>query len=762
MIPTAPDHEKATRGIPSAEHPQSPLRGEHVHVDAFHPAQSQWPTEGENGHGLGVMEKLGLKSIRTIMLTTLAMAAAVSFLGFLWWIDRSNITWRKIVLHNWLPRSVTLCCVVIRFALTAQAAIATSILAALALERQRPLLHLSASLSVMRFVNTGPSSMVSMIFKDRSGIGHFPIWPTTILLACTTALSQFSSTILLSDFHGGHVIGTLQNTSTLSGYRTIVPSWSPQVDYWNIVPQSYPTFAEYSEAPNVEDGLDDTGLTLRTLFPIFSQSSRSLLRSFRGNATVIDSRVTCVRPQFADDRLTIQWTADASSGAANSYVSGAVTPERDVPRLVNSGGNNSATPFKCTFMPTDSQFDNTTPWVLSLCTLGRSAGGLLSELDPYHNTSMQYCFDDDGGWQIATSNGSCPTDRYAYTPPDLDSAIAFFDPPMLGSAYMVLNISRVSFGDFPSQNSSNWDFNDWVFDSTGPWTEAKLSDPPIQIQSTLCFDALQSFDLSVFVFSNANRTEPYVGYDSYTANFTTETVRSQLGTFTNETFDQRGILSLKTEPKDLRDQVSVFYPSTNLGEAPTPFVVGKVLPSSKTTSALFCPRCQPMFDTLDNFTTVVNPQQASTFRDILLNTSRPALAVQAHFTTLTRMAYYDNLPIFDYPGSQLSDFFTPASVPTTYSGFAIVMALIVLHLALVGSLIVMFVREAHSTRLANVWHTVAQLNSEETHAVLRGASLASDRQVKEWIEADGAVTRRVTLGNDSGRNGRVEISRTQA
>jgi hypothetical protein len=96
---------------------------------------------------------------------------------------------------------LTLCSVVIRFSIASQAVIATSMLAALAFSRHRPLLHLSASLSVMRFVNTGPSSMVPMLFKDPSGVGRFPVWVFAIILVCTTSLSQFSSTILLSDFH---------------------------------------------------------------------------------------------------------------------------------------------------------------------------------------------------------------------------------------------------------------------------------------------------------------------------------------------------------------------------------------------------------------------------------------------------------------------------------------------------------------------------------------------------------------------------------
>jgi hypothetical protein len=63
------------------------------------------------------------------------------------------------------------------------------------------------------------------------------------------------------------------------------------------------------------------------------------------------------------------------------------------------------------------------------------------------------------------------------------------------------------------------------------------------------------------------------------------------------------------------------------------------------------------------------------------------------------------------------------------------------------------------TRLENIWHTVAQLNSNETHAVLREATLASDGQVRKWLEGDGTVTRRVTLGSgSSGRSNRVEIS----
>jgi hypothetical protein len=531
--------------------------------------------ENRDHHDLGPYEKFGSKSVGLLAISTIFIFAAVSMLSFLWWVDHSNRAWKKIVLHNWLSRTETLCASVIRIAIAYQAALTTSMLAAIVLSQQRPLLHLSASLSVMRFVNTGPRSIVQLFGRDWRTLSH-KIWIIGLALTCTTAITQFGSTILISDLHGDLIVGIKEKTYTSSGYRTTIPSWSPQPNYWGIVPQLYPAFAEYSEPGIVQGGIDDTGLTLRSLLPISSEPSRELLHSFQGNATVMDSRVTCVRPSFGGGNLTIQWNSDTLTGQDNSFMSGVVAPAVTVPGLIRRAHDSEATPFKCTFMPTDFQFDDSILWILSICFLNKSAGGLLSELDPYHKTTMTYCFDSHNGWQLATDDGSCPTNRYDYPPDDLSSAVAFYSPPLMGSAYLVLNITRVSFAEFPQQHSSLWSFNDWAFDSNGSMVTAKLSNPGIQFDSTLCYNALNSFDLSITAFSESNRTEPYLGYDISTADFTTESVRSQFGTVSNETFEDRGILLLGSKPQDLQNQVRSFYPLQILGQAPTSFVVGRV------------------------------------------------------------------------------------------------------------------------------------------------------------------------------------------
>jgi hypothetical protein len=111
------------------------------------------------------------------------------------------------------------------------------------------------------------------------------------------------------------------------------------------------------------------------------------------------------------------------------------------------------------------------------------------------------------------------------------------------------------------------------------------------------------------------------------------------------------------------------------------------------------------------------------------------------------MAYCDNLPIFDYSGTQLVDSFTLASIPTVYRGFLTLVAALLIHFVLLG-VTVNFTKGVHSTRLDNVWHTIAQLNSEETRGILNQATLASDRDVRKWLNRE-MVTHRVRLGRSS-------------
>jgi hypothetical protein len=180
---------------------------------------------------------------------TINIIAAITMLCFLWFADPLNLTWRKIILHGWLPRAITLSSAVIRWSIASQAAIATSMIAASILERKGTSLYHAASLSLMRHSNRGPWGILYLFFDGMSMARCSRTLLMVFTLTCTSLFSQFTSTVLLQDLRDGVVVGLGDNFSIRSGYASVVPEWSPTQPYQQIIPRSYPTFAEYSEPP---------------------------------------------------------------------------------------------------------------------------------------------------------------------------------------------------------------------------------------------------------------------------------------------------------------------------------------------------------------------------------------------------------------------------------------------------------------------------------------------------------------------------------
>src|SRR5204863_8773397 len=118
-------------------------------------------------------------------------------------------------------------------------------------------------------------------------------------LVLTTTLSQLTSTALLSDLKSGLVTGNFDTTEVpyrlAQDYDAVTDTErtasTQQFSVGSRKPAFFPTFAEYSEHPSSADDFVDTGLTLRALFPLAAESSRSLVRNYTGPATVFDSRV---------------------------------------------------------------------------------------------------------------------------------------------------------------------------------------------------------------------------------------------------------------------------------------------------------------------------------------------------------------------------------------------------------------------------------------------------------------------------------------
>lgn len=106
------------------------------------------------------VERIGLYSIGALVAGSQAIVAFLCFICWLWWTDDKNETRRRIVLNGWCTRAVTLAALVIRSSITAHALVGTAMLTALALRCSQAKLPGPAALSLLRFSDSGLTSLL--------------------------------------------------------------------------------------------------------------------------------------------------------------------------------------------------------------------------------------------------------------------------------------------------------------------------------------------------------------------------------------------------------------------------------------------------------------------------------------------------------------------------------------------------------------------------------------------------------------------------
>ena len=280
-----PPHTPCESNVPPSPYPVY-LPGEQGFALLKEPLISHHPWLTQRAPN--AIRRVGLWGIFVILGGILLILATLFFIGFLWFSNDDNDMWRKIILAGWAPRSVTLASLVIRWACRWYA----------------PASH------------TAPRTTGSRVLL------------VATLLTLTTILSQFTSTALLSDVCRASVTSDPQSSESSFAVNAsmedpIYSSWTQNV-YTRSKPAFYPTSAEYSEEPFRSSNMYDTGLSLRAMIPIGDQNVRSALKTYSGFATVVDTRVVCVRPTFEID---FQFSMDPFL-----YVSGTVSTTQTGPK----------------------------------------------------------------------------------------------------------------------------------------------------------------------------------------------------------------------------------------------------------------------------------------------------------------------------------------------------------------------------------------------------------------------------------------------
>ncbi|KAK5637426.1 hypothetical protein RRF57_013138 [Xylaria bambusicola] len=255
---------------------------------------------------LPIKESLGLSGSLTVIGGSIVALGLLSFLMFLWFghggRESANATWvwRQIALRGWMTQSITLASLGLRFTISMQSAVCTSMLAALVLERKLTPKPNVAWFSIIRSTNDGPLKMVRMMLSSKTLVRSVEFW-LLFLLAVTTLGLQFASTILLSDIVDSAIVSDMDQTQMPdlfdpSGADLSVINW-----LFGAMKPVYGIFGEldvdYNVLPDAR-GLSQTGLVQRAFLPLDRPNDRVSTRYFKGNAIVMSSKTACMRPRI--------------------------------------------------------------------------------------------------------------------------------------------------------------------------------------------------------------------------------------------------------------------------------------------------------------------------------------------------------------------------------------------------------------------------------------------------------------------------------
>lgn len=670
---------------------------------------------------------------RWILLSTIPIVIAImSFLGFLWSGRHSNNPWHSIMVNQWIIRSVTISALCLRITTDLQAGVAAAMLASMSLETPFIRLYDAAQVSTIRTGNGRPHNLLipffsSMHLKSRARGVVFVI--AALLLALTTALLQFTSTVLLSDIRLGSLPGFplkgplaydfvyRYSQEVAEASRSItVGGWSKYSLFytiplhaaytgWQMYP-SYQAFGEFSKPlPSTPEGVDDTGILLRAFLPFGDAKSRQTIRNYTGKAMVLDSRVSCQKPAFSN--LTFGMHSDSTPhygwlsgfiGPSTTNVSGLWAPvERSV--------------FGCGI----TSFDDIT----AICQLRHYAtegfgGGLLSQ---FNNLTSPEFFQSI--WLNSTFN-----------------VPSWYIRPWGGMSYLVIQ-SKYHMGPRGSTYFDDVPMNREVEpDQKSPWVNLWYKDDELNmgnISLSLCYATLDSATLDVELYSSQSRTEPTLRWDSSRNFYTTPDVHNQMGELQNSSAESRGILNMR--PK------ASWVPSPEDVRSATPFAAGVNYLRTANGSWLMSPLLNAtgfwQFQRLPSSLRVVDITVSSLFHQSLNNTGSVARALSTVLTTVSSTSYFQEMPQFETTTNATQVFFNDFFYPQSWRGYVSVLVVVILHVSLVGATVVIFSKRSRYTLLGNYWQGIAQMFSSDFNNLLVDSSMAVDKEVKKRLKAEG-------------------------
>lgn len=723
-----------------------------------------------------IISRLSCYSNTIIIGGTLVILFSICSLAFLWFLDADNNLWHKFATKAWINGAVTLTAQLLQYSIVLQAGVMTSIVAAILLEKGPVLAHQLAAMSTIRNVNDGPLGLAAIYLRPRQFRGKAMPWSLIIAtLMLITVLCQFTSTVLVSDLDLSSIPGDPSNMTVTTNFRTNSLGMTQKIlggSGWLQKPKLYPVFAEYAEPPESSDAaISDTGTLLRAFLPFQDQQTRRGIHTYSGRATVVDTRVACMRPQLTDARLHsvtdasgyyAALTATASTTGSVKGFNPNITLGRAYPFL---GG---ASPVGCLLQPLGLQNLSS----VSLCQLDQP-GGLFSAFGQMGSSYMI----------LNLTSGNILSDFFISSDNLTEITSPGLELKSLSGRDEWLDL------EFPVEMVSGTEDSD-----------------SYRISVTVCYTGFDSADLPVTAVSKTNRTEPEPKF-SATSYYSFDAVRRQLGqrpdgTWTSGDFEGRGILELQKLPS--------WNPNTTQGAYVRPWGFADWL-TDENFRPIYGPLVSPLVsaakfegpeptgyeqDVFDaalsspvvNYTAFLNdwgnsfhPQTCrgkgsfaqcglgyivpdviytQLAQEIFATGGDVAHMLSSLFTVLAGSAYYDQLVLFDDETEIERSMFVLTLVPTRCRGFVAVVVVTTVHLVLLAFCACTFASKTSISQLNNAWQTHAQLSADpELQAVLAESALASDQDVVEMMAKATSVASEDGDSDAAAEQGLVDTDR---
>ncbi|KAF4973429.1 hypothetical protein FSARC_254 [Fusarium sarcochroum] len=702
------------------------------------------------------------------------LLATVGFLSWVWCqTDLDNAQWKRAVLSPYAMQTVTLTALLIRTAMGILAGMATSMIAAIAIERQGVPLIDVAQVSLARFSNSPPVTPFFWMFGPALTL---PLRIAAGILVTTTVVSQLTSTLLVNDFSMGILKGFSQESNL--NFPSLGSTYATGVSVWTQKVSTSLTFAEYSEeVDDVSQDMDDTGPSIRAFLPIPSQTDREKLYHFEGTAKIYDARVQCVRPEIHSLRFNTSTpnTLCFSIGLSrfpDTLQNRTETPDSHYPR----GPFEFATPRSIN---------------LSVCCSVRETALLDFVPSAYHMWKLcQQLPGTEKYYNIRTQLAAYP--NKAHETSNLVSGYLLWDLGRLSAQVRSVGpeggnpVSDLwddfAGGDTSIINTKPW--NNLNSTSSGPWREtwfrvtqgvngkwggttkgdkhnSSQESFEVGIKSTYCFDLFGAEEINVLNVTATRETtkqEPNFVWSEDLETYNAARVRHQLGAIPNSKASRAtdgSVLTISTPALDsaleaMRKEYHEHYEyelenSFNSYRNYKYDLIESELWSILDEQPVLCPDCRSN----------TSPELSVLFHETLNETNSPALALQAMKTALASSIWNDKLPTYTKKESATLLYTREVLYPQSRRGFWAVIATIAVPSLLFLVLLYHFLN-TDSSFLDNVWHTVAQISESEACVhILRGANLASDITVKAKardIEASKAeLTRQRSVQTITGR-----------